>query len=174
MISSLKDQHPNVHPSVYMAPGAHALGDVTLKENVSVWFNAVLRADNARITIGKNSNVQDGTVVHVDKGFPVMVGENVIIGHNVTLHGCTVEEGALIGMGATVLNGAVVGKGSIVAAGALVPQRAIVEPGTLVAGVPAKPIRKLRETDFERLKNGVDHYVVNAELYRNAGIIEEG
>lgn len=170
MIRGIKGNKPQVHPSVYVASGAIVVGDVELQENVSVWFNAVLRGDNDRITIGKNSNVQDGTVVHVDGGFPVDVGKNVIVGHNVTLHGCTVEDGALIGMGATVLNGAVVGNGAIVAAGALVPEGTKIKPGTLVAGVPAKPMRKLGEQDTNRITSGVLHYVENGKRYKNEGL----
>ncbi|HEU5139976.1 MAG TPA: gamma carbonic anhydrase family protein, partial [Bacillales bacterium] len=154
----LGEKRPKVHSSTYIAPGAHVIGDVELQEKTTVWFNAVLRGDNDTITIGKGSNVQDGTVVHVDEGFPVKVGENVIVGHNVTLHGCTVNDGALIGMGATVLNGAVVGQGALVAAGALVPQGMVIEPETLVAGVPAKVIRKLKDEHTERLKQGAQHY----------------
>lgn len=173
MIYSLNGQTPRIHPSTYIAPGAHVIGNVELKENTSVWFNAVLRGDNDKISIGKGSNIQDGAVVHLDEGFPVEVGENVIVGHNVTLHGCTVHDGALIGMGATLLNGAVIGEGALVAAGALVTEGTSVEPETLVAGVPAKPIGKLDETKLERMKQGARHYVNNGRLYKNEGILDE-
>ncbi|WP_286178755.1 gamma carbonic anhydrase family protein [Bacillus sp. B4EP4a] len=116
MIHKYKGHYPNVHPSAYIAPGAQLIGNIELKEDTSIWFNAVLRGDNEKITIGKGSNIQDGTIVHVDPGFPIKVGENVTVGHNVVLHGCTVEGGALIGMGATILNGAVIGEGSLIAA----------------------------------------------------------
>ncbi|HEX7063727.1 MAG TPA: gamma carbonic anhydrase family protein [Bacillales bacterium] len=169
----LGEKRPKVHSSTYIAPGVHVIGDVELQEKTTVWFNAVLRGDNDTITIGKGSNVQDGTVVHVDEGFPVKVGENVIVGHNVTLHGCTVNDGALIGMGATVLNGAVVGQGALVAAGALVPQGMMIEPETLVAGVPAKVIRKLKDEDTERLKQGAQHYIDNGSRFKSEGIVDE-
>lgn len=168
---TLNDNMPQVHSSTYIAPGAHVIGNVELQEDTSVWFNAVLRADNDKITIGKGSNIQDGTVVHVDDNYPVTVGENVIVGHNVTLHGCTVEDGALIGMGSTVLNGAVIGAGALVAAGALVPEGKRIEAGTLVAGVPAKTIRKLSDGDIERMKSGAEHYIENSRQFKTEGII---
>ncbi|HEU5138360.1 MAG TPA: gamma carbonic anhydrase family protein [Bacillales bacterium] len=170
---SLNGKNPKVHSSTYIAPGAHIIGDVELQADTTVWFNAVLRGDNDKITISKGSNVQDGTVVHVDEGYPVKVGENVIVGHNVTLHGCTVEDGALIGMGATVLNGAVVGKGALIAAGALVPEGKVIEPGTLAAGVPAKAVRKLNVEDKERLKQGAQHYIDNGREYKDEGIVDK-
>ncbi|HET7580722.1 MAG TPA: gamma carbonic anhydrase family protein [Bacillales bacterium] len=169
----LNGHTPKVHESAYLAPGCHVIGNVELQENSSVWFNAVLRGDKDRITIGKGSNIQDGAVVHIDEGYPVKVGENVIVGHNVTLHGCTVEDGALIGMGATVLNGAVIGKGALVAAGALVPERAKIEAGSLAAGVPAKTIRKLTQENVQRISSGAGHYINNAKMYRDAGIVEK-
>lgn len=169
---TLNGKTPQIHPSTYIAPGAHVIGNVELQEDTSVWFNAVLRGDNDKITIGKGSNIQDGVVVHLDEGYPVNVGENVIVGHNVTLHGCTVEDGALIGMGATILNGAVIGKGALVAAGALVPEGKVIEPGTLVAGVPAKVIRDLTDENIKRIKNGAGHYIENSRLFKSEGIID--
>ena len=106
MLFKFKNHYPQVHSSTYIAPGAQLIGNIELKEDTSVWFNAVLRGDNEKITIGKGSNIQDGAIVHVDPGYPIQVGEYVTVGHNVVLHGCTVEDGALIGMGATILNGA--------------------------------------------------------------------
>jgi carbonic anhydrase/acetyltransferase-like protein (isoleucine patch superfamily) len=132
-----------------------------------------LRGDNEKITIGKGSDIQDGTIVHVDPGYPINVGENVTVGHNVVLHGCTVEDGALIGMGATILNGAVIGKGTLIAAGALVPEGKIIEPGVLVAGVPAKVIRKLTPENIERAKKGTLNYVKNGAMYKKENISEK-
>ena len=106
MIFEFKNHYPQVHSSTYIAPGAQLIGNIELKADTSVWFNAVLRGDNEKITIGKGSNIQDGAIVHVDPGYPIQVGEYVTVGHNVVLHGCTVKDGALIGMGATILNGA--------------------------------------------------------------------
>ncbi|MFE5429248.1 gamma carbonic anhydrase family protein [Peribacillus simplex] len=156
-----------------IAPGAQLIGNIELKEDTFVWFNAVLRGDNEKITIGKGSNIQDGTIVHVDPGFPIKVGENVTVGHNVVLHGCTVEDGALIGMGATILNGAVIGEGSLIAAGALVPEGKIIEPAVLVAGVSAKVIRKLTPENIERAKEGASQYIKNGALYKQENISEK-
>ncbi|MFE4142665.1 gamma carbonic anhydrase family protein [Peribacillus sp. YIM B13472] len=173
MIHKYKGHYPNVHPSAYIAPGAQLIGNIELKEDTSVWFNAILRGDNEKITIGKGSNIQDGAIVHVDPGFPIKVGENVTVGHNVVLHGCTVEDGALIGMGATILNGAVIGEGSLIAAGALVPEGKIIEPGVLVAGVPAKIIRKLTPENIARAKEGASQYIKNGALYKKENISEK-
>ncbi|MDQ0247713.1 carbonic anhydrase/acetyltransferase-like protein (isoleucine patch superfamily) [Bacillus fengqiuensis] len=166
MLHKLKGYYPTVHSSAYIAPGSQLIGNIELKEKTSVWFNAVLRGDNEKITIGKGSNIQDGAIVHVDPGYPVNVSEYVTIGHNVTLHGCTVKDGALIGMGATILNGAVIGEGALVAAGALVPEGKIIESGMLAAGVPAKIIRPLSPKEIERAKEGAIHYVENGALYK--------
>lgn len=173
MLYKFKEHYPNVHSSTYIAPGAQLIGNVELMENTSVWFNAVLRGDNEKITIGKGTNIQDGAIVHVDPGYPIHVGENVTVGHNVVLHGCTVEDGALIGMGATILNGAIIGEGSLIAAGALVPEGKIIEPGVLVAGVPAKVIRKLTPENIELGKEGALQYVKNGVLYKEENISEK-
>ncbi|MCM3714167.1 gamma carbonic anhydrase family protein [Alkalihalobacillus oceani] len=172
MLHKLKGHYPSVDPSTYIAPGAQLIGNIELQEDTTVWFNVVMRGDNEKITIGKGSNVQDGTVVHVDPGYPVNVGENVTIGHNVILHGCTVKDGALIGMGATILNGAVIGEGALVAAGALVTEGKVIEPGMLVAGVPAKAIRQLSPENIERAKHGAHHYVENGALYKKENVSE--
>lgn len=161
----LKGKVPKIHASVYVAPGAQIIGDVELDEDVTVWFNAVLRGDDEPIKIGKGSNIQDGTVVHIDPGFPVTVGKNVTIGHNVTLHGCTVGDGATIGMGATVLSGAVIGEGALVAAGALVPEGKVIEPGMLAAGVPVKVIRQVSPEIRDRLQKGVQTYIQKGKRF---------
>ncbi|MEH7117362.1 gamma carbonic anhydrase family protein [Neobacillus vireti] len=172
MLYKYKGKYPSVHSSSYIAPGAQLIGNIELKEDTSVWFNAVLRGDNEKITLGKGSNIQDGAIVHVDPGYPVHVGEYVTIGHNVVLHGCTIMDGALIGMGATILNGAVIGEGALVADGALVPEGKIVEPGVLMAGVPAKVVRTLNLEQVKRSKDGALHYVQNGENYRKENIVE--
>ncbi|WP_084783214.1 gamma carbonic anhydrase family protein [Bacillus dakarensis] len=173
MIYSLKGKSPQIHSSVYLAPGSHVLGDIILEENVTVLFNAVIRAEAAQIRIGKGSNIQDNSTVHVDSGYPVNVGENCVVGHNVILHGCTVEDGCLIGMGATVMNGAVIGTGSIVAAGALVPEGKIIEPGVLVAGVPAKVVRKLSKEEIKGIGKGADAYKNIGRMYTEEGIFDK-
>lgn len=172
MLYNLNDKKPQLHSTVYIAPGAKVIGDVVAEEDATIWFNAVLRGDNETIKIGKGSNIQDGTIVHVDPGFPCTVEENVTVGHNVILHGCTVKKGALIGMGATILNGAVIGEGALVAAGAVVGENKVVEPGTLWAGVPAKQIKKLSPENIERMQGGAKHYVENGKLYSGQNIKE--
>lgn len=169
---TINGKTPQLHSSVYIAPGAQLIGDIVLEEDTTVWFNAVLRGDNEQIKIGKGSNIQDGTVVHVDPGFPVTVGENVTVGHNVILHGCTIEDGALVGMGATILNGAVIGKGSLVAAGAVVGEGKVIDPGVLVAGVPAKVIKTLSEENIKRMQKGAFSYIEKGKLYTLANITD--
>lgn len=164
---------PQMHSSVYVAPGAKLIGDIQLEENVSIWFNAVLRGDCERITVKEGSNIQDGTIVHADPGYAVTVEKNVTVGHNVILHGCHVQEGALIGMGATILNGAVIGEGSLVAAGSLVTEDKKIEPGVLVAGVPAKVVRKLTDEQVKMLQLGASSYVNNGRKYIEEKIIEQ-
>jgi carbonic anhydrase/acetyltransferase-like protein (isoleucine patch superfamily) len=162
---SFGNKVPTVDESVFIAPGAFIIGDIDIQENCSIWFNAVLRGDNEKITIGEESNIQDGTVIHSDPGFPVLIGSKVTIGHNSIIHGCTIKNGALVGMGSTILNGAVIGEGALVAAGSLVREGMIIEPGMLVAGVPAKPIKKLSETQIKNIKNGTLHYVQNGKEF---------
>lgn len=173
MLFKYKEYKPAVHSSAYIAPGAQLIGNIELKEKATVWFNAVLRGDNDKITVGEGSNIQDGTIVHVDPGYPVDVGKNVTVGHNVVLHGCTVEDEALIGMGATILNGAKIGKGALVAAGALVPEGKVIQPGVLVAGVPAKEIRKLSDEELGGIRDGASHYIKKGAEYNELNIKEE-
>lgn len=147
-----------VHPSAWVAPGAILRGDVRLGEQVSVWYGAVLRADQETITIGRRSNLQDQCVLHGDRGNHIVVGENVTIGHGAILHGCTVEDNALVGMNAVVLDGAVIGAGSIVGAGAVVSAGTIVPPKSLVLGVPAKVKRSLTEAEVSgNLQNAMSY-----------------
>src|SRR5256885_12427493 len=141
----------NIHPTAFIAPGAVVLGDVTLGPRASVWYQAVLRGDTAPIVIGEASNVQDGTIVHVDEGVPTTVGARVGIGHGVILHGCTVDDDCLIGMGSVLLNGVHIGAGSVVAAGAVVPEGTRVPPGSLVVGVPARVTRAVDRSEERRV-----------------------
>lgn len=149
----------NLHPTAWVAPGAFLRGDVTLGEKVSVWYNAVLRADQEKITVGKNSNIQDNAVLHGDHGNDVTVGENVTVGHGAILHGCTVEDNSLIGMGAVVLDHAVIGAGSIVGAGAVVSSGTIVPPRSLVVGIPAKVKKTLTDEDVAGNLENVEEYL---------------
>jgi carbonic anhydrase/acetyltransferase-like protein (isoleucine patch superfamily) len=159
---------PTIDPSAWVAPNATLIGQVTLAENSSVFYGAVLRADVATITLGAGSNLQDNVTVHCDSGVPTTVGAGVSVGHAAVLHGCTIEDDCLIGMTATVLNGAVIGAGSLVAAGAVVLEGTLVPPGSLVAGVPAKVRRALTEEEREGLKENARHYVGYAEGHRAA------
>lgn len=156
-----------VHPTAFIAPGAVVLGDVTLGPRSSVWYQAVVRGDTAPIVIGEASNIQDGSVVHVDEGVPAIVGARVGIGHRVILHGCTIEDECLIGMGSVILNGARIGTGSVVAAGAVVPEGLDVPPGSLVVGVPARIKREVDEGLRARIRGTWEHYVVEAERHRS-------
>lgn len=160
------EHSPVIHESAFVAPDANVIGKVWLGERSNVWFKSVLRGDIEPIRIGARSNIQDLCCLHTAKGYPVVVGEDVTVGHNVMLHGCTVEDWALIGMGAIVLNGAKVGRGAIVGAGAVVPEGFEVPPETLVLGVPAKVVRKLTEEDLARVRQGVQNYLDRAEIYR--------
>jgi len=156
---------PNVHATAFVAPGAVLIGRVTVGPAASIWFNAVLRGDGERITIGAGSNVQDGAVVHTDPGYPCEVGERVTIGHNAIVHGCRVGDGATIGMGATVLTGAQVGAQALIAAGALVREGDEIPERSLAAGVPAKIRRELSDAEMERFRAGTEGYIRRREVY---------
>ncbi|MET7774890.1 MULTISPECIES: gamma carbonic anhydrase family protein [Streptomyces] len=168
LIMGIGGKDPQVDPEAFTAPTSVVIGDVTLHAGASVWYGAVLRADFGPIVIGADSNVQDNCTLHVDPGFPITVGERVSVGHNAVLHGATVEDDCLIGMGATVLNGAVIGAGSLVAAQALVPQGMQVPPGSLVAGVPAKVKRPLTEEERQGLTLNGTFYVDLAKTHKEA------
>ncbi|WP_405878191.1 gamma carbonic anhydrase family protein [Streptomyces sp. NBC_01136] len=168
LIMGIGGKDPRVDPEAFAAPTSVVIGDVTLHAGASVWYGAVLRADAGPIVIGADSNIQDNCTLHVDPGFPITVGERVSVGHNAVLHGATVEDDCLIGMGATVLNGAVIGAGSLVAAQALVPQGMQVPPGSLVAGVPAKVKRPLTEEERQGLTLNGTFYVDLAKAHKAA------
>lgn len=159
---------PQVPETAWVAPNATLVGQVTLSESSSVFYSSVLRGDMDSIVIGPGSNIQDGCVVHTDTGFPAVVGAGVSVGHRAVLHGCTVEDDSLIGMGAVVLNGAVVGAGSLVAAGAVVTEGMQIPPGSLVAGVPAKVRKELDEDGLEALRENARIYVALAAKHRAA------
>jgi carbonic anhydrase/acetyltransferase-like protein (isoleucine patch superfamily) len=157
---ALDDARPQIaEGACCIAPGAHVIGRVTLGPEVGVWFGAVLRGDNEPIAVGRGSNVQEGALFHVDPGFPLTVGEDCTIGHHAILHGCTVGDGALIGMGATVLNGARIGAGCLVGAGALVTEGKEFPDGMLIVGAPARAVRPLDEAARARLRDTAAHYV---------------
>ena len=165
MIYQLGELSPKISKSCFIAPNASVIGNVELDDNTSVWFNVVIRADLAQVKIGKNSNIQDGCVLHVDEGFPITVAENVTIGHKVMLHCCSIGEGSLIGINAVVLNGAQIGKNCLVGANALVTEKMIIPDGSLVLGSPAKVIKQLDEKTKLMIAEGADHYVHSNHKY---------
>ncbi len=166
MIAGVGGREPVVALGAYVAPTAVVVGEVSLSTGASVWYNAVLRGDCDVIAVGADSNIQDNCTLHADPGFPLTVGARVSVGHNAVLHGCTVEDDVLIGMGATVLNGARVGAGSLVAAHALVPQGMEIPPGSLVAGVPARVKRELTAEEREGIRVNAAAYGDLARMHR--------
>jgi carbonic anhydrase/acetyltransferase-like protein (isoleucine patch superfamily) len=152
---------PRLDPTAFVAAGARVIGGVTLGADSSVWYNAVLRADGDTITVGAGSNLQDNVSVHVDAGRPVVIGENVSVGHNAVVHGCTIGDGSLIGMGAVVLNGARIGSGCLIAGGAVVLEGAQIPDGSLVAGVPGKVRRELTPDERAGLLRNAEHYLAH-------------
>lgn len=166
MIADLNNRKVNQNPDSFVAPNAMVVGSVTLHKGVSVWFSATVRGDCEDITIGENSNVQDGAVLHADPGQPLIIERDVTIGHNATVHGCHIGECSLIGIGAVVLNGAKVGKYCLVGSNALVTEGMVIPDGSLVVGSPAKIKRLLSDEEKEILKLGAEHYAENGRLFR--------
>ena len=160
------DRTPEVDPEAFVADGATLVGAVRVAADASVWYAAVVRGDGAPIEIGAGSNVQDGSVLHSDPDFPVRVGERCTIGHRAVVHGCTVGDDSLVGMGAVLLNGVVLGAGCLVAAGSVVLEGTEVPPGSLVAGVPGKVKREVSDAERERIRSGTESYVTRARRYR--------
>jgi carbonic anhydrase/acetyltransferase-like protein (isoleucine patch superfamily) len=165
-IYSFAGDTPAIHPSVFVAPTASIIGRATLAEDASAFYGVSVRADTAAISVGAGSNLQDNVVLHADPGFPCSVGAGVSVGHAAVVHGCTVEDHCLIGMGATVLNGAVIGTGSLVAAGAVVLEGTVVPPRSLVAGVPAKVRRELTDDESDGVRQNAARYVELARAHR--------
>jgi carbonic anhydrase/acetyltransferase-like protein (isoleucine patch superfamily) len=165
-IYKLGDAAPTIHESVFVADTATIIGRVTLEENSSVWFGAALRGDNEPIVLGKASNIQEGAVLHTDPGFPLTIEANVTIGHQAMLHGCTIKEGALIGIQAVVLNGAVIGRNCLVGAGAVVTEGKTFPDNTLILGAPAKAVRELTEADIAQMQAGTRGYADRREFYK--------
>lgn len=157
----------------FIAETATVIGNVRLKSNASVWFGSVLRGDNELIEIGEGSNVQDNCTFHTDPGFPLTIGKNCTIGHNVILHGCTIEDGALVGMGAIIMNGARIGKGCIVGAGAIITEGKTFEANALVLGAPARAIKTLTDEQVKTMTYGAAHYVHNGQRFK-AGLKKIG
>jgi len=159
----LGELSPKLDATAWVAEGAHVMGDVVMGPHASVWYNAVLRGDTSTITVGENSNVQDGSVLHADEGKPLTIGANVTIGHMVMLHGCTIGDGSLIGIGAVVLNDAVIGRNCIVGAGSLVTEGKTFPDNSMIMGTPAKVVRELSPEQRAGLARSAASYVANAQ-----------
>jgi carbonic anhydrase/acetyltransferase-like protein (isoleucine patch superfamily) len=170
MIAAFGDHRPQIDPTAYVPDLAVVIGDVVIGPGSSLWFHTIVRADVHHVRIGARTNVQDNATIHVVRDrFPTLLGDGVTVGHNVVLHGCTVEDGCLIGMGAVVLDGAVIGAESLVGAGALVTPGTVVPPRSVVLGSPAKRVREVSAADLERLQTSAANYVDLARRYRDAG-----
>ncbi|MFX3646522.1 MAG: gamma carbonic anhydrase family protein [Paenibacillus sp.] len=168
MIIPYKGLEPRLHSSVYMAEGAKLIGDLRMGEESSVWFNAVLRADLAPIIIGKRCNIQDNVAGHVNTDQPLILGDDVSVGHTAIIHGCRIGTGSLIGMGAILLNGADIGEYTLIGAGSVVTENSEIPPYTLALGTPAKVIRELTDADLERMSRTSLGYVTKGKEYRSS------
>ena len=166
MIYSLDDRQLQTDGDYWIADNATVIGSVVLKNNASVWFNVVIRADNDTITIGENTNIQDGSVLHTDSGVPLTVGNNVTVGHKVMLHGCTIGDNTLIGINAVVLNHAKIGKNCIIGANALITERQQIPDNSLVVGSPAKVVKTISDAQAQMLQMSALHYVQNFKRYQ--------
>ena len=160
-----KDLQPQIADSAYIAPDAVIIGDAIIKEEASIWFKTVIRADINSIEVGQQSNIQDTCILHVTREFAVVVGDRVTVGHGVTLHGCTVEDDCLIGIGAVVLDDARIGRGSLVAAGAVVAPGTVIPPDSLVMGIPARVVRKLHQRDRNKFEANWRNYLELKDVY---------
>ena len=166
-IYALGGKSPEIHPDTWVAPDANVIGDVVLEEGASVWFSATLRGDNEQIRVGEGSNVQENCVMHTDMGFPLTIGKNCTIGHKVMLHGCTIGNNSLIGMGAIILNHAVIGDNCLIGAGALITEGKEIPPGSLVMGAPGKVVRQLDGAAIARLTKTAMGYQSNMRRFRD-------
>lgn len=168
-VYELESVQPQIDPSVYIAPTGIVIGNVRIGRDSSVWFHCVLRGDVDAITIGEQSNIQDLSVLHVDPGKPLVIGNQVTVGHRCILHGCIIEDNCLIGMGATVMNGARIGRGSIVAAGSVVLENAEIPPFSLITGIPGGVKRSFEPNIVEKINRSSASYVNRSEIYRRKG-----
>ena len=166
-VYALNDTDPQLHETAWVADSATVIGNVRLHADASVWYGAVVRGDNEPITVGRGSNVQDGSVLHTDHGFPLTLGEGVTVGHQVTLHGCSIGDGSLVGIQAVVLNGARIGRNCLVGAGALVTEGKEFPDNSLIMGSPAKVVRELTPEQSQRLRQSAQNYIVNAARHRD-------
>jgi carbonic anhydrase/acetyltransferase-like protein (isoleucine patch superfamily) len=159
MIYFYNGKNPKIHESVFIAPGAHIIGDVTVGKESTVWFNAVLRGDEGPIIIGERCSIQDNTTCHLYEGYPLMIEDEVTVGHNVVLHGCTIRKRSIIGMGSTILDGAEIGEECIIGANTLIPSGKKIPPRSLVMGSPGKVVREINENDLALIQLSIDSYV---------------
>lgn len=166
-IYQLGEHIPEIHSSAYIAESAAVIGKVKLAANANLWFNVTLRGDNEAITVGENSNIQEGCVLHTDAGFPLTIGSNVTVGHQAMLHGCTIGDGALIGIQAVILNGAKIGKNCLVGAGALITEGKEFPDNSLIIGAPAKAVRTLDQAKLTQMQQNADNYVKRAHYFRD-------
>ena len=166
MIYSLAERKVITKGDYWIAPNATVIGSVVLENNASIWFNVVVRGDNDVITIGENSQVQDGSVLHTDPGFPLTLGKNVSVGHMAMLHGCTIGDGCLIGIKSVIMNGAVIGRNCLIGANALVAEGKVIPDGSLVLGSPGKVVRQLNTDEIAGINEFADNYVQRFKLYK--------
>lgn len=165
-IYALDGVAPELDDDCWIAPDANVIGNVRVAQGVSVWFGATIRGDNEPITLGDGCNIQENSVLHTDPGYPLHVGAGVTVGHKAMLHGCTIHDGALIGMGAIILNGAVIGKNALIGAGAMITEGKKIPEGALVMGSPGRVVRQLDEKALAGMRRNADHYVENMRRYR--------
>lgn len=165
-IYQLGEHAPDIDSSAYIADSANVIGKAKVEANVSIWFEATIRGDNELITVGENSNVQEGCVLHTDPGYPLTIGKNVTVGHQAMLHGCTIGEGSLIGIQAVILNGAKIGRNCLVGAGALVTEGKEFPDNSLIIGAPAKAVRTLNDGDIARMHGNTANYVKRGQLFK--------
>lgn len=167
MLIPFKEKKPTVHETAFLAPGSYLIGDVQVGKETSIWFNAVLRGDEDAIIIGDRCSIQDNTTIHLFEGSPVVVEDEVTVGHNVILHGCTIKKRCIIGMGSTILDGAVIGEECIIGANTLIPSGKVIPPRSLVMGSPGKVIRELTDKDLELIQLSIDTYVEKSYMYND-------
>jgi gamma-carbonic anhydrase len=173
MLVPYRELKPVIAPDVFVADSARVIGDTRLGAGASIWFGAVLRGDINYVSVGKRSNIQDNSVLHVGDNHPCIIKDHVLVGHQATIHGCTIHNGCLIGIGAIILNGAVIGKESLVAAGALIPEGMKVPPRSLVLGTPARVKRKVKKAELEDIRYWVQRYYALGQIYRKEAIARE-
>ena len=166
MIKEFEGNIPRIDESTYISESVDIIGDVTIEENANIWFGTRLRGDMNKIVIGKNTNIQENTVVHVDKNCPCLIGKDVTIGHGAIIHGCEICDNVLVGMGSIILNNAKIGKNTIIGAGSLITQGKVFPEGVLILGNPAKVVRELTDAEIESIQRSANNYVKLSEKYK--------